>query len=607
MKARIILVAGFMALLLALAACGQNNAPAPVATPAPAATAQPAATPAPDAQPEPPVGGFTMNDPNVNPAGVYPIFINPVTFTIGTQQNATVTDYVDNTLTHYLEEVANANIEWELFPSAGGDAIQAVAVRVAAGHPLPDVLMGFDFVPAAILNYGQNGVFHNLAPYFEHLATNWDERIPLTMEGEAVARRNATSADGGMYFIPRINEELPAIFPQRMLINERMLHEIGWSDHDASLPWEKHFVSQYPRTTDELLEVLRGFRDLDPANNIPMMGSLTVAQDAVQWVMNAFVYNGATTADMNRLINNNGVLNVAYVTEEWRDGLRFLNQLHDENLLSPLSFTTQGTDLPPLGAAGDQNRIGMAMVGGTSAAWRDALSPDFNAGDDARVSEYRGMPNITGPNGVSNTTFQAPVLNPFWIITANAVSPEGLFRLGDHQLSYEVTMRSRYGPEGMSWDYHTGDAMMTEMGFPVSRFIDDDIHDRAWTASQNIIYRFRNPGVLLPEMAHSWRPAGAANFWSSDGFFFTEAMFRQHMPTTHVPNLAPLYTVQEMEQIQQIVTLLEDFVTEHTALFITGQLDIETQWDAYLSNLNSIGLPVYLSTAQAAFDRLMAQ
>jgi len=599
------LLALLLGLALFAAAC-RNEPETPVATPVPA-TPTPAPVEPGQPTPEPEPVGTGLNDPNVRPAGEYPIFIEHVTFTIGTQQNATVTDYEDNYLTRHLEEVANASIVWEIFPSAGSDAIAAVAVRVAAGHPLPCVLMGFDFVPGTILYYGQSGVIHNLAPYFDNLAPNFHERVALTMEGPVAARRNATSADGGMYFVPRINEELPAIFPQRMLINERMLHEIGWSDHDASIPWDKEaMITRYPTNTDELLEVLRGFRDLDPVNNIPMIGSTTRAQDAVGWVISAFVYNHATAADSTRLINVGGELNAAYTTEEWREALRFLNMMYNENLLSDLSFTLSGTDLPPLGAAGDRNTIGMAMVGGISAQWRDALSPNFNDGDDARVSEYRGMPNIAGPSGTGNIIFQAPVLSPFWIITANADSPEGLFRLGDYQLSYSATMRSRYGPYDMSWNYHEGEPMYTEMGFPVTRFIDDDIHDRAWRAAQNIIWRFRNPGILLPYMAHAWRPAGAANFWSSDGFVFNEDVLRMHMPTDNVPNLAPMYTVEELQRIQHIIPTLEDFVDEHIALFVTGRLCIDNDWDNYIAAINGIGLPVLLQTAQAAFDRLMA-
>ena len=598
------LMAVLLALTLVVSACTPATPETPVAPPQ-----QTTPTPVEPAAPAE-VVGTGLNDPNVNPAGVYPIFIEHVTFTIGTQQNATVTDYVDNRLTEYLEGVANATMEWEIFPTASNDALQAIAVRVAAAHPLPDVLMGFDFVPAAVLNYGQHGVFQNLAPHFEHLAPNWHERIPYTIAGAETITLNATSADGGRYFIPRINEELPAMFPHRMLINERMLHEIGWSDHDASLPWDKEtMVTQYPRNTDELLEVLRAFRDLDPANNIPMIGSTTPQHDAVQWVMNAFVYNHTPTmADQVRLIQNDGVLNVAYVTDEWREGLRFLNQLHSENLLSDLGFTIEATDLHAIGAAGDRNRVGMALIGGQSAQWRDALSPDFSAGDDARVSEYRGMPPITGPTGLSHTVFQSTPLNPWWIITSSTDMVEGLFRLGDHQLSYETTMRSRYGPPVISWGYWEGSEIITENGFPVRTFIDDDIHERAWVTSQNIIWRFRNPGILLPYMAHSWRPAGNPNFWSSDGFTFNEEMLRRHMPIHNVPNLAPLYSVEEMERIQQIVPILETFVAEHTALFITGSLDVNNQahWDTYLANLNSIGLPVYLEVSQNAFDRLMA-
>ena len=38
--------------------------------------------------------------------------------------------------------------------------------------------------------------------------------------------------------------------------------------------------------------------------------------------------------------------------------------------------------------------------------------------------------------------------------------------------------------------------------------------------------------------------------------------------------------------------------------FITGDMDIETQWDSYLAELQNMGLETYLTTAQAAYDRM---
>jgi len=386
---------------------------------------------------------------------------------------------------------------------------------------------------------------------------------------------------------------MAALFPQRMLINERMLHEIGWSDHDASLPWRKDFITRYPATTDELLEVLRGFRDLDPINNIPMIGSTTAGQDAVQWLFNAFIYNDVSNDEQRRLIHNNNVVGVAYTTEAWRDALRFMNQLVKEDLLSPLSFVLDSSQMHAMAAAGDNTTVGMAMVGGTSGTWRSVLG-------DARAIEYRGMPPVTGPNGVAYTTMQPPSIMPMWMITRDAVSPEGLFRLGDYMLSFESTMRSRYGVRGVHWNDFAGESALNENGFPI--LFTTSNYGRIWGTVQDIHWQFRNPGFMLTWMAGGWEPTDSANFWSSDGFLFHPDLMQSFAPANHVHGLQ--YTVEEFEQIGSVMLALETYVNESIVRFITGDLHIERDWERYLNQLDQIGLPFFLEVTQNAFDRM---
>ena len=63
------------------------------------------------------------------------------------------------------------------------------------------------------------------------------------------------------------------------------------------------------------------------------------------------------------------------------------------------------------------------------------------------------------------------------------------------------------------------------------------------------------------------------------------------------------FTVEEAEEALPIQTELSIYVKECIASFIMGTMDLDTQWEEYLSALEGIGLSQYLDYAQAAYDR----
>jgi putative aldouronate transport system substrate-binding protein len=100
--------------------------------------------------------------------------------------------------------------------------------------------------------------------------------------------------------------------------------------------------------------------------------------------MNSFLLNPGT-----RLVLNNGKVDVTYNKPEWREGLKYLNQLHQEGLLDPNSFTQDNDQLLRLGQS-DPPIVG-AMPGGHTLY----LSPAKDE-EGARWSQYVTVPPIKG-------------------------------------------------------------------------------------------------------------------------------------------------------------------------------------------------------------------
>jgi putative aldouronate transport system substrate-binding protein len=74
----------------------------------------------------------------------------------------------------------------------------------------------------------------------------------------------------------------------------------------------------------------------------------------------------------------------------------------------------------------------------------------------------------------------------------------------------------------------------------------------------------------------------------------------------HPENLAfgLIKTQDEIDMVADIEATLQSYVLEAQANFVLGNKDVEADWDAYLAELEAIGLNFYVETMQGAYDRM---
>ena len=86
----------------------------------------------------------------------------------------------------------------------------------------------------------------------------------------------------------------------------------------------------------------------------------------------------------------------------------------------------------------------------------------------------------------------------------------------------------------------------------------------------------------------------------------TEGMRRS---TTVLKDVYPtlFYTDTESAERAIIVTDITNYFGNMVAQFVTGQLDIDAEWDNYLKKLDDMGLPRLLEIEQAAYDRYVGK
>ena len=68
-----------------------------------------------------------------------------------------------------------------------------------------------------------------------------------------------------------------------------------------------------------------------------------------------------------------------------------------------------------------------------------------------------------------------------------------------------------------------------------------------------------------------------------------------------------LYNEDESTTRTQLYTDIKLYLNTMQAQFITGQVNLESDWDAYLKQLDTMGLSRLLEIEQAAYDRLLGK
>ncbi|MGI5878647.1 MAG: hypothetical protein ACOX7W_08570 [Christensenellales bacterium] len=563
-----------LAAVLALSACTRGEGtPTTEPTHAPGTT-QSTATTAPTETEAP---AFD-HDPNLNDPGVLPICKETVKLTIGLTENANVLDYETNDMTKLIEEQGNFDLEFQFYSSEMTTQINTV-VAGGAFDDLPDVILRAPG-DAYVYQWGQAGAIIPLNDYYEHSAYH----LNIAKERTGVDFiPMITSPDGNIYGIPSYNQSLGNENPGKVWVYK---------------PWLDALGIEIPKTVDEYKEMLVKFKNEDPngnnkADEIPLLGKpYALTAPWIQGLVPAWQFVGNS-----HFVNNNGQVGVFYNTDGYREALKYIHSLIEEGLIPDYQFTLDITMYNNLAGNAEIAIVGSIIDSGTTVT--------------QRVEDYIGIAPLKQADGTGYVSFVPSVANIAFMISAGCETPEAAFRLGDLLVSEDLSIMTRWGNQGQHWDYLKDveldmsqyEAWYEEAGFPGYVII----HEDPWGIVQNFHWYQAGPFIRQYGIAAGRVvPKGQIN---------SEFMIAQCIPhyltataagskDMAIPKL--IYTTEETNATTETLANLQSYVTESTASFCMGQLDIhdDAAWQAYLDELDAIGLPEVLDVAQTVFDRM---
>lgn len=507
-----------------------------------------------------------------------------VKLSIGLTSNARVLSYDDNALTEWIEETCGVELEFVEY-AGGTDVDTQISTTIAARQELPDILFAISLNENTMRRYGKDGYFLNLNKYYEDREgaskTFWTRlESELTEQEQQDVIRNITDPNtGGIYGIPSIQTSLVDGMQYQTWINVEWLDKVG---------------KEKPTNKEEFVEVLRAFAETDCNGNgiddeIPLFGSNNAGMGGhlLNWLINMFVYYDSNAP---YIVDDSGKLVRVETTDEYREALKFINDLYKEGLLTSLAFTASANEMKQITTPSSGTALCGIFVG--------HLTIHTVQGNEVL---YQYEPLQTWGNAVRNT----PSSNLVNFITADCGSPDKAFEVLMALWSEEGSYRVRYGQKGVHWD-DPDEGATSAIGLPATlKIINDPLTQQntaLWSkASGTLLIHAEGESAQTAEQLDEWTTA-RMNLHAESNRLFNEAAEKNN-PKVVCPKL--VLTEEEKEATDMERTNVGNRINKARVEFCSGSLDVNDDkvWADYLAELENMGLSKIVSQAQTVYDR----
>ncbi|MGI6173705.1 MAG: extracellular solute-binding protein [Christensenellales bacterium] len=523
----------------------------------------------------------------VSPEGTFPIVSEPITLRVMVPNQSNVEDITTNDFTLYYEQLTGIHIEWIVVPEES--RLEKVNISLSSGD-LPDVYLACSITQTQQLVYGAQGAFVALNPYIEKYGSLFQEimkRVPNCKEV-------LTMSDGNIYALPRIEQCPHCEGSNKMWVNRVWLETLGLNP---------------PTTINEFYDMLVAFKTGDPngngiADEIPLLtyeggwNSTPISG----YLTNPFVY----TATPGYLDNGNIV--IPYLQEGWKEAMVWLNKLYKEGLYYDQSLVLNLDQAVQVAKSGAD---GVYVVG----AFPNGVPSSVPGPSLSEWVDYVCIPALAGPAGQYATWGAYSSIDPTaFVMTSVCEYPDAAFRWGVEPYENDLTYRKSFGVEGINW----GRVVPGQDGVP-----EDAVDIRTGTPAQVEVCSPRYDGIVWSDRQNfCWRHVGVRcdtgafieNRYAQYivGDYDTDMEYRLAYDTrdTMQPYYPPIdmivpplvYTEEQAMELANIEVVVTAYRDEMAARFITGDVDVEQEWDSYLTEMDAKGATRLRELYQAAYD-----
>ena len=507
-----------------------------------------------------------------------------VKLSIGMPSNAMVLSHDNNALTRWVEE--QCGVELTFVEYAGGTDIGTqISTAIAGRRELPDILFGIGLTESVVTRYGRDGYFLDLSDYYadkEGAAKNFWDRLNNELteaERDHIVRVITDPETGAIYGIPTIETSLIDKMRFQTWINKEWLDKLGL---------------EMPTNNEEMVKVLRAFKDKDPNGNglkdeIPLFGSQIggAGSRVIDFLINTYLYYNHAR---KWTVESDDTITPTFTKDAYRDALKFVKELYDEKLLSNVVWTCTDSNMKQIVTPSN----GTAMVG----IFCGHLTLHASKGNEVM---YQYVPMQTW--GSTSRGDISCSLKTY--ITESCDNPDKAFEVLMTLVSWEGSMRVRYGEYGVNWTDPDPGAK-SDLGLDATyKMISDPLTQQntsKWAVIASCINVYaEGETAQVDDTTDPWIKK-RSEMHAESHRLFAEAEANNN-PEKVIPVIVT--TEEEKANTESIRTNIDSYVSGMLTDFCTGKADPndDKAWNNYLAKLEEMGLETYIDYVQTAYDR----
>ncbi|GAB6167878.1 extracellular solute-binding protein [Clostridium carnis] len=462
-------------------------------------------------------------------------------------------DFNEMEILKNFDDGTNIDVQYEC---VAGNVWEEKKNLILASGEVPDIFFGGGLSNSDIAKYGSMGTFVAMENYIDKYAPN----IKKLFEENPEFKKQSTAADGHIYILPYIDGYKPEDTVNHLFINKKWLDKLGL---------------EIPKTIDEYEKVLKAFKDKDPNGNgkndeIPLSFRAKNVYNGDFSLSGSF---GVIDGLEHVLVKNEKIIFSA-TDNGYKEYIKWANRLYTQGLMDSEVFTQEQGMYT---SKGKENTLGSFL----------SYNSDPTVGLE-RADDYIALEPLKGPNG-----------DQLW---GNYVKDNrgAKFVITNANKNIEATIR------WVDQFFNQEDDKTVEVHIGQNGVITEKEGDKFKVVNPDNKAKWENcPGPYAPGIVsvdtYSNKMIQSATQIKKNSFY------EQYKPFLgeQLPILS--FTKEELDKIGTMKTDLNNYVDEMKAKWVTGQADVEKDWDGYIDRLNKMGVEDYIKIYNDAFDRYQMQ
>ena len=451
-----------------------------------------------------------------------------------------ITNYNNCALTKYIEDKMNVKLQFTT--CSQNEVSTKITLAYASGTNPYDIYMGM--APAGSLHnsYIKQGKLTKLDTLIKEYGPNIQKVFSSYPESQYLC----TADDGNIYMLPMVNDAQN--YCDLIYINKSWLTAVGKS---------------VPTTTDDFKAVLDAFKS-KYAGKTPFVVTSDAGEDVGPSAFGPF---GISTYH-NWMYIDQATDEIKYTctSDAYRNGLRYYNSLYGAGLMKFAvneDAVRKMTDADTVGAV---------------------LCNDYSKAFDANTfnSNWTMVPVLNTQSGGTWANVKYENIWPEWFLITDACKyPEIAVRLADWFYSEEGTLSSQYGPKGKYWSYNSdGSVKLDNSKVPSGK------------STSEYLYSL-TPSYCLPRFMGESYYALKREEVSTTAAAKMSQTINQLKDAMIKPNAQQKYYYPHLSYTEADAKNLKDlddygnYAYQLRKNFITGTKSIDSDWDSYVSTMNS--------------------